>query len=276
MTAGGPWRRPLLSLAGMVVTVFFLFPYLIMLLTALKPDHELVTVPPRLLPQHWDFHNFIGLWSAAPIGRNLVVTLLVSGGSTVISVLAALPAAYYTARNEFRGRGAFLNLVLITQMFSPVALIIGLYREFVQVGLVDSVWSLVITNAAFNLAFTIWILNAYFQTIPVELEQAAWVDGATRVKSMTKIVMPVALPGIVTAVIFCFISAWNEYVIALTLINAPHNQPLTVGVTAFIGLNHTQWQYLFAASLVAIVPVVILFMLIERYLVSGLTAGAVK
>ena len=266
----------LLMIVGAATAVFFLFPYFVMFLTALKPDSELVTVPPKLFPEHWDFKNFVDVWKAAPIGRNLVVTLIVAGASTVISVAAALPAAYYTARHRFRGRQSFLYLVLITQMFSPIALLVGLYREFLQVGLIDSVWSLVITNAAFNLAFTIWLLNAYFDSIPVELEQAAWVDGASRLKTLTQIIMPLALPGLVTAVIFSFISAWNEYVIALTLINSAHNQPLTVGVTAFIGLNHTAWQYLFAASLLAIVPVVILFGLIERYLVSGLTAGAVK
>lgn len=266
----------LLMLAGGATAVFFLFPYVVMLLTALKPDAELVTVPPRLLPEHWEFKNFVDVWKAAPIARNLVVTLIVAGASTVITLIAALPAAYYTARNRFRGRQTFMHIVLITQMFSPIALLVGLYREFLQVGLVDNIWSLVITNAAFNLAFTIWLLNAYFQSIPVELEHAAWVDGASRRTAMRRIVLPLALPGVVTAVIFCFISAWNEYVIALTLINSAHNQPLTVGVTAFIGLNHTQWQYLFAASLLAIVPVVALFGLIERYLVSGLTAGALK
>jgi multiple sugar transport system permease protein len=169
-----------------------------------------------------------------------------------------------------------MMLVLITQMFSPIALLIGLYREFLQFGLVDSYWALVLTNAAFNLAFTIWILNAYFKNIPAELEQAAWMDGCSRRQALTKIVLPLAAPGLVTAVIFCFIAAWNEYVIALTLINTPENQPLTLGVTSFIGLNETEWQYLFAASLIAVVPVVVLFGMIERYLVAGLTAGSLK
>ncbi len=265
-----------MMLAGSVTVIFFLFPYGVMLLNALKPNAELVAVPPRLFPTHWQFSNFIDLWKAAPIARNLLVTLIVAGCSTVLTLAAGLPAAYYTARYRFRGRRTFMLIVLITQMFSPVALVIGLYREFLQFGLIDSIWSLVITDAAFNLAFTIWLLNAYFQNIPVDLEQAAWVDGASRPAALLRIILPLAWPGVVTAVIFCFISAWNEYVIALTLINNPHNQPLTVGVTAFMGLFQIQWQYLFAASLLAVVPVVLLFGLIERHLVSGLTAGAVK
>jgi multiple sugar transport system permease protein len=276
MTAQRPLRTGLLVAAGATAAVFFLFPYVVMLLTALKPEGELVTIPPRLFPQHWTPGNFIDVWKAAPIAQNLKVTLIVASASTLLTVVAAAPAAYYTARNEFRGRRLFMILVLVTQMFSPIALLIGLYREFLQIGLVDNYWALVITNSAFNLAFTVWILNAYFKNIPAELEQAAWMDGCTRPQALWRIVMPLAAPGIVTAVIFCFIAAWNEYVIALTLINTTENQPLTLGVTSFIGLNKTEWQFLFAASLIAIVPVVILFGLIERYLISGLTAGSVK
>jgi multiple sugar transport system permease protein len=269
-------RSGLLMAGAALVAAFFLFPYFVMLLTALKPDSELVTIPPRLFPSDWKWSNFLDVWDAAPIFQHLKVTLIVASASTALTVAAAAPAAYYTARNDFRGRRLYMNLVLITQMFSPIALLIGLYREFLQIGLVDNYWALVITNAAFNLAFTIWILNAYFRNIPAELEQAAWMDGCTRWQALWRIVMPLALPGLVTAVIFCFIAAWNEYVIALTLINSTENQPLTLGVTSFIGLNETEWQYLFAASLIAIVPVVILFGLIERYLISGLTAGSLK
>jgi multiple sugar transport system permease protein len=269
-------RKTLLTAAGAATAAFFLFPYLIMLLTALKPDQELVQVPPHLFPSHWSPGNFVDVWKVAPLFGHLKVTLIVASVSTLVTVVAAAPAAYYTARYDFRGRRLFLYLVLVTQMFSPIALLIGLYREFLQVGLVDSYWALVITNAAFNLAFTIWILNAYFKNIPAELEQAALVDGCTRGQALRRIVMPLAAPGLVTAVIFCFIAAWNEYVIALTLINTPERQPLTVGVTSFIGLNKTEWQFLFASSLIAIVPVVILFGAIERYLIGGLTAGSIK
>jgi multiple sugar transport system permease protein len=269
-------RTWLLVAAGALAAAFFLFPYFVMLMTALKPEGELVTIPPRLFPSDWTWRNFVDVWDAAPIAQNLKVTLIVASCSTALTVIAAAPAAYYTARNEFRGRRLYMNLVLITQMFSPIALLIGLYREFLQIDLVDNYWALVITNAAFNLAFTIWILNAYFKNIPVELEQAAWMDGCTRPQALRRIVIPLAAPGLVTAIIFCFIAAWNEYVIALTLINTSENQPLTLGVTSFIGLNKTEWQFLFAASLIAIVPVVVLFGLIERYLISGLTAGSIK
>ncbi len=161
-------------------------------------------------------------------------------------------------------------------MFAPTALVIGLYREFVSFGLVNSYLTLIVVNAAFNLAFSIWIMSGYISTIPVELEEAAEIDGCTRLGVLWRVTLPLALPGIITAVIFTFIAAWNEFVIALTLTSSPDIQPLTVGVTTFVGQYEIQWHYLFASSLIAIVPVVILFAFIERWLVGGLTAGSVK
>jgi multiple sugar transport system permease protein len=170
----------------------------------------------------------------------------------------------------------FLLLVLVTQMFAPTALVVGIFREIVALHLVDTYLALILIYAAFNMAFSIWILTSFFQSIPAEIEEAAWIDGCTRFSTLTKVVLPLALPGIVTAFIFTFIAAWNEFVIALTLTSTPEREPLTVGLTALIGQYEIQWNYLFAGSLIAIVPVVILFALIEKWLVGGLTAGSVK
>ncbi len=207
---------------------------------------------------------------------SLQVTLVIAGASTLIVVLVSIPAAYYTARHTFRGRTLFLLLVLVTQMFAPTALVVGLYREFLQLNLVNSYLALILVNAGFNLAFSIWILQGYFTSIPVELEEAAMLDGLGRFGSMMRVTLPLAMPGIVTAVIFTFIAAWNEFVVALTLTTTPDHQPLTVTLDRFIGAYHIDWQFLFAGSIFAVVPVVVLFALIERYLVGGLTAGSVK
>jgi multiple sugar transport system permease protein len=126
------------------------------------------------------------------------------------------------------------------------------------------------------MAFSIWILSSFFSSIPKEIEEAAWIDGCSRLSTLTRIVLPLSLPGLTTAFIFTFIAAWNEFVIALTLTSSPDQEPLTVGLTALIGFYQVQWQYLFAGSLIAIVPVVILFAMIEKWLVGGLTAGSVK
>ena len=196
--------------------------------------------------------------------------------STAIVVLAATPAAYYTARHRFPGRSAFLVLVLATQMFSPTALVVGLYRQFFELDLVNTYSALILTNAAFNLAFAIWILRAFFASIPREIEEAAAVDGCSRLRTLVQIVLPLARPGLVTAIIFAFIAAWNEYIVALTLMTDPDKRPLTVGVTSYVTAYVQHWNHLFAASVIAIAPVVALFALIERHLVAGLTAGSVK
>ena len=210
--------------------------------------------------------------------RNLLtlVVLLVATTSTVIVVLVAVPAAYFTARFRFPGRTAFLFLVLITQMFSPTSLVVGLYREFFELNLVNTYLAIILTNSAFNLAFAVWILHGFFSSIPKEVEEAAHLDGCGRVKTLTKIMLPLTLPGVVTAVVFTFIAAWNEYVVALTLMLDDAKKPLTVGITSYVTGYEQHWDQLFAASIIAIIPVVILFAFIEKHLVGGLTAGSIK
>jgi multiple sugar transport system permease protein len=161
-------------------------------------------------------------------------------------------------------------------MFAPTALVIGIFREIAKLHLVNTYLALILVYAAFNMAFSIWILSSFFASIPQEIEEAAWIDGCSRISTLARIVLPLSLPGLATAFIFTFIAAWNEFVIALTLTSSPEQEPLTVGLTALIGFYQVQWQYLFAGSLIAIAPVVVLFALIEKWLVGGLTAGSVK
>jgi multiple sugar transport system permease protein len=247
-----------------------------MLFTALKPAAELRTTPPTLLPVTWRPDNVLAVLGDGAFQDWLRVSLVVATASTVLVLVAAVPAAYYTARHRFPGRAAFLFLVLVTQMFSPTALVVGLYREFFELDLINTYTALILTNAAFNLAFAIWILRAFFASIPREIEEAAAVDGCGRVRSLVGIVLPLSLPGIATAAIFAFIAAWNEYIVALTLMTDAARKPLTVGITTYVTAYVQHWNSLFAASILAILPVVVLFALIERYLVGGLTAGSLK
>jgi multiple sugar transport system permease protein len=275
-TVGRATRRAALTCAGALLALAVLSPYLVMLLTAVKPESELRITPPRLLPLRWQPGTFLAVATDPGFRTWLGVSLLVAGVSTVIVLLAAAPAAYYTARHRFAGRSAFLVLVLVTQMFSPTALVVGLYRQFFELGLVDTYAALILTNAAFNLAFAVWILRAFFASIPREIEEAAAVDGCSRLRMLVQVVLPLSLPGLVTAAIFAFIAAWNEYIVALTLMTDPDLKPLTVGITSYVTAYVQHWNHLFAASVIAIVPVVVLFALIERHLVGGLTAGSVK
>ncbi len=272
----GGLRRGAVTAAGGLLAVAVLSPYVVMLFTALKPEGELRVTPPRLLPVRWQPGNFLDVMGDPGFQAWLASSLIVAIASTLMVVLAAAPAAYYTARQRFRGRSAFLFLMLVTQMFSPTALVVGLYREFFELDLVDTYTALILTNAAFNLAFAIWILRASFAAIPREIEEAAAVDGCSRLRTLWQVVLPLATPGLVTAVIFAFIAAWNEYIVALTLMTDPAKKPLTVGITSYVTAYVQHWNHLFAASVLAIIPVVILFIVIERHLVSGLTAGSVR
>jgi multiple sugar transport system permease protein len=247
-----------------------------MFLTAVKPEAELRTSPPQFLPVRWRLWNFVEVLSDPGFRAWLEVSLLVAVTSTVIVMVAAVPAAYHTARHRFRGRSAFLLLVLVSLMFSPTALVVGLYREFFDLGLINTYAALILTNAAFNLAFAIWILRAFFASIPREIEEAATVDGCGRLGALLRIVLPLSRPALATAVIFAFIAAWNEYIVALTLMIDADKRPLTVGITSYVTAYVQHWNLLFAASVIAIVPVVVLFAVIERHLVNGLTAGGVK
>jgi multiple sugar transport system permease protein len=268
-------RTAVIAAVAYLIAVIFLLPYLEMVITALRPQSELLT--PDYLPQHLAWSNLTNMWgSAYGITTSLLVSLEIAVGATVVVALVAMPAAYYTARHRFRGRGVFLILVLATQILQPTALIVGIYKEFLSFHLINTVWSLILVNAGFNLAFAVWILNAYFGSIPVELEEAALVDGSSKLSALRRVTLPLAMPGVVTALIFTFIAAWNEFIAALTLTTSNDVTPLTVRLDSFIGQYTVDWQHLFGASVVATIPVLILFALIERRVVGGLTAGAIK
>lgn len=269
-------RRYLLPVIGLGVAVVFLAPYIVMLLNSLRPSSDVVRTPTTFLPRVWQFSTFSQVLSDERFLNYLKTSLLVATTSTVIVVLVAIPAAYFTARFRFRGRTAFLILVLVTQMFSPTSLVVGLYREFFNLNLVNTYLSIILTNAAFNLAFAVWILHGFFSSIPKEVEEAANLDGCGRLRTLVRIMLPLTLPGVVTAVVFTFIAAWNEYVVALTLMLDEDKKPLTVGITSYVTGYEQHWDQLFAASIIAILPVVILFAFIEKHLVGGLTAGSIK
>ena len=273
------WRRlrpVVLPVFGLLIAIVFLAPYLVMLLDSLRPGSEALASPPTFLPKHWQLDAYGEILGDSRFQNWLKTSLLVSIASTTIVILIAIPAAYFTARFKFPGKTAFLFLVLITQMFAPTSLVVGIYREFFELSMVNTYGALILTNAAFNLAFAVWIMHGFFAALPRELEEAAELDGNGRIGTMMRVMLPLTLPGVVTATIFTFIAVWNEYVVALTLMQDDDKKPLTVGISSYVTGYDQNWDQLFAASIVAIVPVVILFAVIEKHLVGGLTAGSVK
>lgn len=276
----GSRRTPrwLLSLAGAVVAFVFLLPYLIMLVGSFKTRPEILKVPPTYIPTEWHPENYVSMWSTpeTPLPFNLVSTVVISLAATIVVLVVALPAAYYTARNNFPGRMVFLLLVLITQMLQPTVLATGLFREFLTLGINDTWLAMILVNAAFNLSFALWMMHSFFASVPEEIEEAAALDGAGRLTTLRTITLPLVWPGIVTAIIFTFVACWNEFAASLVILTTAENQPLSVALTKFVGQYATSWQYVFGVSIVGIIPVVILFAIIERRLVAGLTAGGVK
>ncbi|EET62840.1 ABC transporter, permease protein [Marvinbryantia formatexigens DSM 14469] len=268
--------RILLYLSVIVLVLVVLYPYFVMFTTALKSRAEIYSMQGTLLPIEWQWENFVEIWSIAPLARYFVNSIVISAGATAIAIICGIPAAYALSRMKFKGKKFFLGLVIVSQMFAPVVLLVGIYKVMSVLHMTDSLLGLIFINAAFNQAFAIWLLRGTFMSISAEMEQAATIDGCNQVQAMTRVLLPVAAPGIVTALIFVFINAWNEYTVALTLISSDLLKPLTVGITVFNGYNMIEWQYLFASSLFATIPVVILFICIEKHLVGGLTSGGVK
>ena len=269
-------RRWVLPIAGLALALVFLSPYVVMLLNSLRPSGDVVQTPPTFLPRVWQLSTYTQVLGDERFLNWLKTSVIVALASTLIVIVVSIPAAYYTARFRFPGRMAFLLLVLVTQMFSPTALVVGIYREWFNFNMVNTYAALILTNAAFNLAFAVWILHGFFASIPKEVEEAANLDGCSRFGTLWRVMLPLTMPGVVTAVIFTFIAAWNEYVVALTLMLDESKKPLTVGITSYVTGYEQHWDQLFAAAIIAIVPVVILFAIIEKHLVGGLTAGSVK
>lgn len=264
--------------AGLLVLLVFIAPYSIMFFGSVKSKPEIRSVDPTYLPTEWRWENYINMWSTpeTPLPQNLVSTIVIAVFATLLVLLVALPAAYYTARFKFPGRMAFLFLVIVTQMLQPAVLTSGLFRQFVTFGLADTWFAMILINAAFNLSFATWIMHSFFAGIPKEVDEAAQIDGAGRLTVLFTINLPLVWPGIVTAVVFTFVACWNEFAASLIILSTAGNQPLSVALTKFVGQYETSWHYVFGISMVAIIPVVVLFMLIEKRLVGGLTAGSVK
>lgn len=265
-------------LGGAVVALVFALPYLIMLFGALKSRSEIRSTDPTYFPREWRWDNFVTMWATpeTPLAQNLVSTIVISVSATLIVLAVSIPAAYYTARFRFPGRILFLFLVIVTQMLQPAVLTSGLFRQFVGLGIYDTWLAMILVNAGFNLAFAIWIMHSFFAGIPKEVEEAAQIDGASKLTVLLRINLPLVWPGIVTAVVYTFVACWNEFAASLVLLSTAGNQPISVALTKFVGQYETSWQYVFAVSIVAIIPVVALFLLVEKRLIGGLTAGAVK
>jgi multiple sugar transport system permease protein len=262
--------------------LLMLLPFAIMLSTALKPTVEVMAYPPRWLPTRLAWENFADMWTAVDFGTGALNSLMISLGGTALTLGVSIPAAYAISRMAFRGKAAYRQFLLVSQMLSPVLLVLGLFRmaASIHVGdgtLVDTRGTVIVIYAAFSLTFAVWMLASYFATIPVELEEAAWIDGASRAQAIARIFVPLAVPAIAVTGIVTFVGCWNEFPVALTMLRDPANLTLPLKVVNLVaGRYSVEWNQVMAATLLATVPVAIVFATLQRDLVRGLTLGAVK
>jgi len=273
---GRKWRRTIFSwivLSPLIVLV--LFPFAVMFITAIKPATEVLR--PTWWPGEMRLQNFLTMWEATGFGQALWNSIYVAVLSTAIALIVSIPAAYAMSRYRFAARGFLQQFLLVSQMLSPIVLVIGLFRLVVWLGLIDNINSIVFVYAAFNIAFSVWMLQSYFSTIPKDLEEAAWIEGASPWKALVKVFLPLAVPAMVVTSIFAFINAWNEFVIALTMLRSQATYTLPIQIFSLVAGRYTvEWHHVMAAAFVATIPIAIVFAWLQRYLVRGLALGAVK
>ena len=259
--------------AAAAVTVF---PFYWMLNTSLKPPHEVFLSPPGFLPETWTVAAYDTLLRVRPFGRYFLNSLIVSAGSTLLSLILASLAAYGFTRFHIRGAGALIVFLLFTKMLPETLLIIPYFRLMAELGLLNTYLALILAYSSFALPFGVWMLIGFFRSIPREIDEAAIIDGASRLQAFFRVILPLARPGLVAVALFTFLISWNAYVWALVLTTDPSMFVLSVGIANMVGEYRVQWNELMAAAMIAAAPVMVLYALLERHLVSAITAGAVK
>jgi ABC-type glycerol-3-phosphate transport system permease component len=266
----------MLYVGGLVLLVVGAFPLFWMLSTSLKPSAEIFATPPRLVPAHPTLENFGRLFADTAFATFFRNSALVSLATVALTLSVSALGAYGLTRFAFAGRDKVAGLILVTYMFAPVMIIIPFYILVKQLGIVNTRLALVLSYTTFCLPFCLWLLRAFFESIPLELEEAALVDGAGRGRAVWHVVLPLALPGLIAAAIFTFILAYNDFLFALVLITSEELKTLPVGVNDLFNATIVDWGMIMAAGVMITVPAVLFFAGVQRYLVQGWGAGGVK
>jgi multiple sugar transport system permease protein len=265
--------------AGIAVFLTFLLaPFVEGFLVSLKPLSQLFSSPYRFLPENGSFEAYRTMWTSVPgFAWYIFNSFFISGVVTTIVLILVVPAAYAFARFQFRGAGLLLGAFLAVNMFSGAVLLIPLFRLMRSMGVLNTYFAMIMPGVAFLIPSAIWLLRTYMMRIPRELDEAAFVDGASRFYTLRRVIIPIAMPGIVVVAITTFIGAYaQQFIFALTFNSKTEYMPLPVGLFAYFGRQEVVWNELMAASFVGIAPAMIVIFFLQRYLVNGLTAGAVK
>jgi multiple sugar transport system permease protein len=267
---------PLVAASAALLVVFAGFPFAWMISTAFKDSHEIFATPPSLIPHTWTLDNLQRLFAETKALTYLRNSIIVSFSTVAVTIAVATPAAYSLTRFRFPGREQLAGTILFTYMFAPIMIIVPFYIMMRFLGLANTHVGLVLAYTAFCLPFGLWMLRTFFQSIPLDIEQAAMVDGANRLQTVLYVVLPLALPGVIATSIFTFILTWNDYIFARILISADELKTLPVGIADLYNASVVDWGMIMAAGLLILTPLLGVFFVIQKYMVAGLGAGALK
>ncbi|WP_296105211.1 carbohydrate ABC transporter permease [uncultured Agrobacterium sp.] len=276
MTQKSTLRRILTTdLPVLAIVLFAMAPFVWMILTSLTPTAVLSATGVSLSPMGWSMDNYVRLIEQTSFLKNMGDSLIIAGGTVVIGLIVSVTAAYAFSRFRFRGRKLLMMQFLLINMFPTVLLILPLFVLMRRFGILDTHIGLILANATVAIPFAVWMLTSYIAAIPKSLDEAAMTDGCSRLTALRKVVLPLTMPGIISTGIYIFITAWNEYLYALTL-GGRNVRPVTVAIQTLIGEYQIEWGLLAAGAVVGAMPATILFLLVQRRLIGGLTQGAVK
>ena len=269
---------PVLWVGLAVLTLFAMLPFVWVFLASFKTRAELYATPIVYLPASLSVANYVEAWTSklTPFSRFFANSLWVSSVTMVATTLVSILAGYALARFRFAGRQTFLLIFLATQMFPAVLLIAPLLSQWYALGLIDTYQALIYSNFSFTVPFTVWMLVGYFESIPIELEESAMLDGCNRFGALCRVVLPLAAPGVAATAIFAFVASWSELLFAITFTSQTEMRTLSAGLLFMVGQYEIQWGQLSAGVIISTVPVAILFTYLQRHLIQGLSAGAVK
>jgi multiple sugar transport system permease protein len=269
-------RRWLIAAALAVVAIAFLIPQLWLVSLSLKDRGDVFAYPPQWIPDSPSLVNYVFALTATQVPWYLWNSVKVAGLATLLTLAIGIPAAFVLSRERFRGRGPMLAILLAVQMLSPVVLLLPLYSQVERLGLADTHAGLILTYAAIQAPFTAWVLKNFLDAVPPALFEAARLDGASRLRTLWSIALPIIAPGLAVTTIFNLAAYWSEFALALVLLDSQARFTIPLGVFSLQSAYETEWQLVAAASFIGLVPMMAAFVFLQRYFIAGLTAGAVK
>lgn len=263
---------------SVIVLVILLFPLYWIFVTSLKTEQEIFRIPPTLFPEVLNFKSYAAQVKTGDFNmfRSFGNSMVISLGSMVLAVVLSVPASYGIAKYKFKGRRVMMLGFLVTQMLPVSVLLTPMFIMFKNMNVYNTPFAAILADATIGIPFSVLILKNYFGSIPKELEEAAYIDGCNRFTAFVRVLIPIAKPGVMVCAIFSFLYAWGDLAYGMTFILDQQKRPITAGIFNFMGQYGTKWSYLTAFAVVTIIPVAIIFIFMQKYIISGMTSGAVK